>query len=237
MLKRLRRIPSWSLILVYALILASLYLFAELAQGVYAEEGFAFDQAVLRWLFEQRRGWLTRLALSLDLFGISYFLGSVIVVAAALLWRRSKAAAVFMVAGFWGAVSVNLLTKAFFERSRPDLFEQLTPITNSSFPSGHAMGSWAFWLVTTVVAHRLFPRYAWPVGLVGAVFALAVGSSRTYLQVHYPSDVLAGWLLSSAWVLAMVLWYTRSPSGAHLPETAPLTADGSRESDRRASKE
>ena len=204
----LRALPPWWVFFYYIFLLACLYFFAVIAQGVYAERGFEFDSVILTSLFEQQRSWLTRTALALDFFGISYFLGALVLLAAVLVWRRSRVTSFFLVLGFWGAVGVNLIAKEFFERVRPDLFEQLTPITNSSFPSGHAMGSWAFWLTGLFVFLRLAPKASWLFGILGFIFAVAVGTSRLYLQVHYPSDVLAGWALSTAWVLGVAIWYT-----------------------------
>ena len=225
-----RDLPPWWSVLYYGLLLGTLFLFAELAEGIYAVEGFAFDSAILSWLFEQQSPLLTRLALALDLLGISYFLGALTVVAALLVWSRSRSSSLFLILGFWGAVGVNLVAKEFFERVRPDLFEQLTPITNSSFPSGHAMGSFAFWLTCWLVVSRLAPGWRWFAGIVGCLFAVGVGASRLYLQVHYPSDVLAGWALSTAWVMGIALWYTHGFRHLSPVEVTPVVQAASPES-------
>ena len=201
-------LPPWWIIPYYAVILATLYLFADLAQGVYAADGFPFDSVILEWLYNQQSRFFTSLALILNYLAISYALGAVILIAAVLLWNRSRRSSVFLVLSFWGAVGVNLVAKEYFERVRPDLFEQLTPITNSSFPSGHAMGSFAFGLAIFFVVHHLRVRAATLWGVLALLFAVIVGISRNYLQVHYPSDVLAGWALSTAWVMGVGSWYT-----------------------------
>ncbi|MCA9839712.1 MAG: phosphatase PAP2 family protein [Trueperaceae bacterium] len=208
-LKMIRSLPTGWMLLYYSLLLASLFAFAELAEGIYRVQGFRFDSVILNWFFQAQSPALTRLALLLDKLGISYFLGFIITTLALLNLRKSLRSFFFLLLGFWGAVGVNLISKGFFERLRPDLFEQLTPITNYSFPSGHAMGSWAFWLCLMVVSRRRYPRVFPYISLGGFVFAALVGISRCYLQVHYPSDVLAAWVLSTAWVLSMAWWYTR----------------------------
>jgi undecaprenyl-diphosphatase len=71
------------------------------------------------------------------------------------------------------------------------------------FPSGHAMASMALGTVVTVLAWRT--RWRWPVLALSVVFVLAVSGSRLYLGVHYPSDVVAAWLASLAWVLGLRL--------------------------------
>lgn len=200
--------PPWWVYPYYAALLAALYGFALLAADVYEGEGFAFDQAVLTWLYGLQAPWLSWLARTLDLLAISYLLILVCAALAWWLWPKSRRSAVFLLLAFGGAVGVNLLTKGVFERVRPDLFEQLTPVTNSSFPSGHAMGSWALWLALVLIGPWHWPRQQLLVGLALGLYALAVGVSRVYLQVHYPSDVLAGWALSTAWVLGVGSWYT-----------------------------
>ena len=201
--------PPWWAPLYFALLAVSLVIFGLLSRTVYAGGGFALDEALLRYFNGLNSSLLTRLAIAVDVFAISYILGTLIFFACIYFWPRSKRSVLFMLLGFWGAVGLNLVAKLFFARARPTLFEQLTPITNSSFPSGHAMGSFAFWLVIVSVVWRHYPKWlSWVLGF-GGLFAVSVGLSRVYLQVHYPSDVLAGWTLSAAWVLGLDLWYAR----------------------------
>jgi membrane-associated phospholipid phosphatase len=204
-------LPPFWLVLYFAVLFALVVLFAYLAEAS-QENALAFDRRILALLYHYQHPALTRFALLLDVLGLAYVLGVFIMVAAVLLWRRSRRSAVFLCLGFFGAIGLNLYGKTVFERLRPELFEQLAPVTNYSFPSGHAMGSWAVWLCGTLVVYYLAPRYTPLVAMGGFFFALAVGVSRCYLQVHYPSDVIAGWLLSSVWVLGLALWYFRPRS-------------------------
>ena len=199
--------PPWTL-LYFLGILLSVTIFVFFSQAAYRQGGFAFDDYLLTLFNHLETPLGVRSAIAIDIFAISYLLGTLILIASVGLWRRSKRSAVFMTLGFWGAVLINILAKAFFSRARPELFEQLTPITNSSFPSGHAMGSFAFWLVALLVVRRLYPRQRGWIAVLGGIFAFSVGLSRVYLQVHYPSDVLAGWALSAAWVLGLGIWYS-----------------------------
>lgn len=103
---------------------------------------------------------------------------------------------------------INLLAKALLGRVRPALWVSLAPETTPSFPSGHAMGSAAVVLALgLILAHS--PR-RWLLWLPGALFVLGVGISRMYLGVHYPSDVLAGWIASVGWVTSVYLLFNRS---------------------------
>jgi membrane-associated phospholipid phosphatase len=198
-----------ALLAYWVTLLAALYAFAELASEVYEKEGFPFDAPILTWLNAIATPFLTSLALALSFIGSVYVLTPLFVLILVLLWRVSKRSVIFFTLGFVGAVALNYSAKAFFGRLRPDLFPQVTSETSFSFPSGHAMGSTAFFLSLYFVVRQLAPRWQWLAGLVGFLLALGISLSRPYLQVHYPSDILAGWSLSSLWVLGMNLWYVQ----------------------------
>lgn len=114
-----------------------------------------------------------------------------------------------------GERGLNLAGKYFFARPRPHLFPQLAPEHDFSFPSGHTMASLAlvlglFWLLEGD------PKASRLALLLGLPWALGVALSRLYLQVHYPSDVLAGWALTLAWFFGLRLILGRgdaAPSG------------------------
>lgn len=211
-----RRVLAW-----LALAAACAGLFVILALGSGSENGLPFDDAVLTWLATQQNVTATRLALTLDLAGISYLLvPASILLAVALSEAGHPRAGLFLIASELGAVALNLAAKAYFLRERPELAEGLTPVTNASFPSGHAMGSFAFAAALVVIVSRLRPRHRGSIGAVLLLFTLGVGLSRMYLQVHYPSDVLAAWCLSGFWVAMMVLWYPPTPDPSAPPERA-----------------
>jgi undecaprenyl-diphosphatase len=77
------------------------------------------------------------------------------------------------------------------------VFPPLAHETSPSYPSGHALVSAAFALALVIIARET--RWRWRVGAAASAYVLAVGFSRLYLGVHYPSDVLAGWCLAVAW--------------------------------------
>jgi undecaprenyl-diphosphatase len=95
------------------------------------------------------------------------------------------------------------LAKGFYARPRPDLVPHGSYVYSASFPSGHSALSAATFLTLAVLIASLEPNR----GTKAMVFALAValiiavGFSRIYLGVHWPSDVLAGWCLGAAWAL------------------------------------
>lgn len=117
-------------------------------------------------------------------------------------WRR---AAVLLPLTMIGAAVLDLTLKAVVERPRPEPFFS-TPVPASfSFPSGHALDSFCFYLTLAVlVAARVRGRGV-KAALILAALALAflIGLSRIYLGVHWPTDVLAGYTSGLVWILAV----------------------------------
>ena len=124
-----------------------------------------------------------------------------LVVALALVLRRHAAAAGFLVAAALGGLELPVLVKDIVGRARPPIADRLVSVASSSFPSGHAAQNAAILPALALAAAALGANRR--IGLaVAAVGALLVGASRVVLGVHYPSDVLAGWVLGAAWVAA-----------------------------------
>lgn len=117
--------------------------------------------------------------------------------------RRYRHALVLAATVLLGTLSSNL-TKAFFERPRPDLVPHEVFVYSGSFPSGHSTMAATTYLTLAMLVSSIEPRRrtkALVYSLAGVVL-VGVGFSRVYLGVHWPSDVLAGWCLGAAWALA-----------------------------------
>ncbi len=175
-------------------------LFVELADEVREQGTVRFDTAFLEYVNTFSSPLLD------TFFIITTHLGGVFTVIAitlslsVLLWRHHlRRKALFLSVGVGGAALLNLLLKAVFERQRPELWERLVLEQSYSFPSGHAMASSALALCLVVI---FWPtRWRWVVIGSAAVYVLVVGFSRLYLGVHYPTDIVAGWLVSATWVI------------------------------------
>lgn len=124
-------------------------------------------------------------------------------VAAWLLYRGHPRTAAFAVVTVAGSAVLNAVVKRAVARARPVVADPLTTVTGLSFPSGHAQSA----LVTYATLLLLFwsaMRTVWRrvAVTVAAVMVLGIGLSRVALSVHYVSDVLAGYVLGIAWVVA-----------------------------------
>jgi undecaprenyl-diphosphatase len=185
-------------IIGFGLSAGALVLFVELADEIGAGESLAdFDVALSTALREhvslqtlQVFSIITRLGDGVVLFAIG-----VIVFAVLAVKRLKLLAAAWVVTTLSGAV-LNALLKAIFERSRPLHDHGLTGVEGWSFPSGHASGSMLVYGLLAYVVVRA--------ALAGIAIVIFVGSSRVVLQVHYLSDVLAGYVSAAAWIAICV---------------------------------
>jgi undecaprenyl-diphosphatase len=134
-----------------------------------------------------------------------------VLVALGLALRRQRRQALVFVVAVGGSMVLTQVLKALFARPRPDLWVSIKPAHTFSFPSGHAMDTAA--LATAGVFLLWQFRAHWLVWPWLPLFALGVGWSRMYLGVHYPSDVLAGWLSATGWVTGIYLLLARDFPG------------------------
>jgi undecaprenyl-diphosphatase len=120
-----------------------------------------------------------------------------------LLDHRPRAAG-FFVAAIVGGVAVTFALKAGFDRPRPDLVARQMEALSASFPSGHSATAAVVYLTLGAFVARALPKLRLRVLVMAAaiVITLAIGVSRVYLGVHWPTDVLAGWTVGAVWALS-----------------------------------
>lgn len=197
--------------------------FLAFAATVVGHVSLPFDMTVLTWLHHHSAPTLTVLAAALSAIGEPTTMAPItLLVTLLLLFRRWWLDAAVFAVEVGGAAALDLALKHLFARPRPTLFPHLVPESGFSFPSGHAVGDLAFFLALAMLLRRRGPPGRSWLGLVGVLLALLIGASRPYLQVHYPSDILAGWALGAAWVLLVQLLLVR-PRGRRprVPSRAP----------------
>lgn len=192
---------SWQqLALYFGLYALPLIVFVKLADEVRERETLPFDVAVLESVHRLSAPGLDTVVTSVTDFGYVWWVGGItlVVCAALIYWRRYRDAAIVLV-GVAGSAVLNLILKALFQRDRPELWARLVTENSHSFPSGHAMASMSLAAVIIVV---LWPtRWRWLAVSGGALYVLVIGFTRLYLGVHYPTDIVAGWVMAAAWVV------------------------------------
>lgn len=121
--------------------------------------------------------------------------------------RRELILFLFVLAG---SEALNVLLKMTFQRERPT-FHRLVPESGFSFPSGHSMGAFSLYGILAFLVWKHIPAWWGRAVLILASCALilAIGISRIYLGVHYPSDVLGGYLASGFWLAASIWAYPK----------------------------
>jgi undecaprenyl-diphosphatase len=193
------------LIIGLVVVLVAAVGFATLAERVMAGDTLHMDQTILRAMERMGAPWLDNLALEVTALGARVVVWMVVLIASVFLWSsRHHYSAALLWVSMIGAGFVNAALKVSFNRPRPDVFPWRTQhVGLASFPSGHAMtsivvyGTLAF-LIARLAPTRLLRRLTWALAIL---VILLIGWSRLYLGVHWPSDVLAGFVMGAAWAV------------------------------------
>lgn len=170
----------------------------------------AFDA---RWLLEFRRagdpaqlagpGWLAACWRLASWFGnTGPRLVAIMLVLAGFLWWRHWRRALLLAAVLASGQLLVMLLKAAVARPRPEVVAHLAQVHTASYPSGHAASSMLFYLGAALLLAGLLRRawLRWCLYALAVSLALATGVARVALGVHYPSDVIAGWVIGAAWL-------------------------------------
>ncbi len=122
------------------------------------------------------------------------------VVLAPLIWAGYRRSAMWLAAMMAGGTLLNLALKQAFAAPRPDLLPHLDIVHTYSFPSGHSAGNMMFFGALAMLAGRRGAYWN------AALAILLIGVSRVWLGVHWPSDVLAGWIEGLGWLAFCAIW-------------------------------
>lgn len=201
-------------LLLPAGIAGAMWGFVELAEQVLEGETESIDRALILalrsaddpsdplgppWFEEMMRDFTA-------LGGMAVLTFMALAAAGYLLLVRKRRTALLLLLSCTGGIVLSSLLKLGFDRPRPDLVSHGSVVYTASFPSGHSMMAATVYLTLGALLASVEPDYRTKIFLlsVALVLTVLVGVSRVYLGVHWPTDVLAGWMAGAAW--ALLLW-------------------------------
>jgi undecaprenyl-diphosphatase len=213
----IRMIEVLGLELFAGLILAIICLavFVWLADKIFSGSTMAFDESIREAIHQASSPALTQLMILASFIGSFSFLFPLgILVFLILLYLRRKRALILFLLTMAGELSLEPILKNLFQRARPAAFFDYLAPASYSFPSGHAFAALCFfgvlaWLITSRLEKALLSYLIW---LLAVLLIFLIGVSRVYLGVHYPTDVIAGYLTAFVWVITIALgdlWFRR----------------------------
>ena len=183
----------------------TLYLLAQLSDEVLEQEAFAFDETVLLHIHQLASPALDTLMVGITRLGDPR---TVVPLTAliffALWWRHHRLEAQFFALNAFGGAVLSNVLKLVFSKQRPRLWDSPIVETTFSYPSGHALGSMVLYGFLSYVLATLYPRYATAFYSAAATLIIAIGFSRLYLGVHWPTDILAGYGIGFLWVTVCI---------------------------------
>ncbi|WP_026073223.1 phosphatase PAP2 family protein [Nodosilinea nodulosa] len=187
------------------LCLLIIFLLAKLSEEVWEQEAFAFDTTILLWIHQFANPRLDQLMLGITRLGNpSFVIPLALAVLILLWWRRLRQEAKVFTLACLGGTILSTGLKLAFGKPRPQLWPLLISEKTFSYPSGHALGSMVLYGFSAYLLATQFPKYKRLVYGLACFLIAAIGFSRLYLGVHWPTDVIAGYSVGFLWVMACV---------------------------------
>lgn len=177
-------------------------IFGDLAEDVWEHGGFPFDVSVLLAIHATAQPYLDEIATTLTKTGVFWgvFPATLLLLLILFIQRRWRALSYILITS-GGCIVINRVAKVLLHRIRPHLWVSPAPEFDYGFPSGHAMASMTLVVMLAILSWN--SRWRWFVLVTGTLFVIMIGWTRLYLGVHYPSDILAGWMAALSWAVGV----------------------------------
>jgi undecaprenyl-diphosphatase len=188
------------------LAVAMVFIFAWIADEVAHSATIRFDNSIREYVHQFASPAVTACMRTLSIIGGQVLTALSVLLPILLWWKGARRAALWLAVTTIGAVVLDLALKYAFHRQRPIAFFGGSPST-FSFPSGHSLFSFCFYgtlagLMATRTPSKPMKALIY---LLAALLIFGIGLSRIYLGVHYPTDVIAGYLAAGVWVMTIVM--------------------------------
>ena len=220
------RIDSVMLAAILAIAIAA-WFFVRISDSIFAGRTPGLDERILLAMRNPSNlsdaigpEWAEQAVRDITALGSSAVITLLTIFVTGYFWiARKRHTVVLILVAVVGGALLNSLLKGIFERPRPSLVPKLDHVTSHSFPSGHAQASAVIYLTLGAILASLVHEPQRKIYLLGSAVAAAllVGMSRVYLGVHYPSDVLGGWIVGFSWAL-LCCWAAHKLQGRHVIE-------------------
>ncbi|MFJ5624399.1 phosphatase PAP2 family protein [Peribacillus loiseleuriae] len=198
-----------NLLSAFLVSLISLIGFSFMAVLISGQHIVQFDQSVISFIQGFESSALTSIMKLFTFIGSFSVVLVIFLIALFVLYKvfKYRTELILLVVVIVGTPILNQVLKAIFHRTRPD-FHRLIEVGGYSFPSGHAMNAFAVYGILTFLLWRHIPTRLGRTVLIiiSSLFIIMIGTSRIYLGVHYPSDIIGGYFASGFW-LAIVIWF------------------------------
>ncbi|OMF74429.1 phosphatase PAP2 family protein [Paenibacillus peoriae] len=186
-----------------------------------------FDQKIITAIRQLESPAMTRLMKFFTMIGSGIPVVIIILIAMFVLYRvlGHRRELLFLAVGVLGSVMLNTILKLLFQRARPEI-NRIIEENGYSFPSGHSMTAFSMYAALTFLVWKHVPSRLGRILLIvlSSLLIVAIGTSRIYLGVHYPSDVVGGYFMSGCWMAACIWFYQRYEERRMLPLRSKSTA-------------
>ncbi len=184
----------------------ALLVFAWLGNEMLEGDTQHFDQVVREWVHRYASPGMTRAMTAISLLGYNVLIVELVIALAAFAKLKWWRAALWLTVAMAGSLVLDLTLKYVYHRTRPTAYFGMAP-HSYSFPSGHAMCSFCFYGVLAGLLSARTKPLVWRllIWFAAAALVITIGLSRIYLGVHYPSDVVAGYLAATVWVGTIIV--------------------------------
>lgn len=184
----------------------ALFLFAWLGNEMLQGDTQHFDQIIREWVHRYASPGMTSAMNAISLLGYNILIVELAIALAIFAWLRWRRALLWLAVAMTGSLVLDLTLKYIYHRTRPTAYFGMAP-HSYSFPSGHALCSFCFYgvlagLLSARIKSLALQMVIW---CLAAALVIAIGVSRIYLGVHYPSDVVAGYLAATVWVGTVIV--------------------------------
>lgn len=204
---RLLFILHTQIVLSIVLILGALFIFLKIGNEILGDEVFSFDITITNFIYSFRSPQMTYVMLFITSLGGAFFLFILsIITILYIATKRRKDAIIYSIILYTGVI-LNIIVKQIVQRPRPHHLPLIRE-DSFSFPSGHAMNSFVFYAAFSyfILRETKNTKIAIVISIVSVLLVLCIGLSRIYLGVHYPSDVVAGYIAGFIWFISAILF-------------------------------